>query len=48
VWVWTDSEAGKTYTVPNGYSDYRDLNGGTTMVTSGQGVAITTVPVMME
>ena len=48
LWVWTDSEAGKMYTVPNGYSDYRDLNGGTTTVTGGLSVSITTVPVMLE
>jgi len=48
MWIWTDSEAGKTYTVPNGYSDYRDLNGGTTAVTNGQGISITTAPVMLE
>lgn len=48
VWVWTDSEASKTYTVPSGYSDYRDLNGGTTTVTNGEGITITTLPVMLE
>ena len=48
LWVWTDSEAGKTYTVPNGYSDYRDLNGETTVVTGGQSMSITTAPVMLE
>lgn len=49
VWLWTDSVNGsKTYTVPNGYTDYRDLLGGTTTVTSGQSITITTEPILLE
>ncbi len=48
LWVWTTSESGGTFSVPTGYVDYRDLNGGTTVVSAGQAIAITTEPVMME
>jgi hypothetical protein len=46
--VWTPVEAGTTYTVPGGYTDYRDLNGGVTSVTGGQTIAISVEPIMLE
>lgn len=47
-WVWTPTEAGTTFTVPSGYTDYRDLTGATTAVSSGQTITITTEPIMLE
>jgi hypothetical protein len=48
LWVWTPSEAGTTFTVPAGFTDYRDLSGGTTTVTPGQTINIGTEPFMLE
>jgi len=48
LWVWTPSEAGTNYTVPSGYADYRDLNGGTTAVSAGESIAIGVQPILME
>jgi hypothetical protein len=48
LWVWTTSESGTNYTVPSGYTDYRDLTGGTTKVTAGQTIPITVEPIMLE
>jgi len=46
--VWTTSESGTTYIVPTGYTDYRDLSGGTTTVTAGQTITIGVEPFMLE
>ena len=48
IWVWTPSESGTTYTVPAGYVDYRDLNGGKTSVTAGRSITIGPEPIMLE
>jgi len=48
LWVWTPSESGTSYTVPSGYTDYRDLGGGTTSITGGQTITIGTEPFMLE
>ncbi len=48
LWVWTPSEAGTSYTVPSGYTDYRDLGGGTTSISGGQTITIGTEPFMLE
>jgi len=48
LWVWTPSESGTNFTVPSGYVDYRDLNGGKTTVTGGQTIAISVEPIMLE
>ena len=47
-WVWSTSESGASYTVPSGYTDYRDLNGGLTGLTSGESIAISVMPIMLE
>jgi hypothetical protein len=47
LWIWTQSEAGVSYTA-TGYSDYRDLNGNTTAVTTGQSITIGTEPFLLE
>jgi hypothetical protein len=48
LFVWTTSENNTNYTVPPGYVDYRDLNGGTTSVTGGEQITITVEPIMLE
>lgn len=48
LFVWTPTEAGTSYTVPSGYTDYRDLRGGTTTVTGGQTITIGVEPFMLE
>jgi len=49
VWLWTDAVNGsKAYTVPGGYSGYRDLTGVATPVIGGQGITITTMPILLE
>jgi hypothetical protein len=48
LWVWTPTEAGTTFTVPYGYLDYRDINGGTTTVGAGQSITIGVQPFMLE
>jgi hypothetical protein len=48
LWVWTPTEAGTSFTVPSGYTDYRDLGGNTTSVSSGQTVAISVEPILLE
>lgn len=48
LWVWTPSESGSSYTVPSGYTDYRDLSGNTTNVNAGQQLPIGVKPVMLE
>jgi len=49
-WVWTTSEAGASYTVPSGYTDYWDLSGSSqpTTVTAGQTITIGVEPFMLE
>lgn len=47
LWVWTDSVGGsKSYTVPGGFSGYRDLMGGSGLVSGA--ITITTVPMLLE
>lgn len=48
LFVWTPTEAGTSYTVPSGYTDYRDFSGGTTTITSGQTITIGPEPFMLE
>jgi hypothetical protein len=48
LWVWTTSESGTTYTVPSGYTDYRDISGGSTPVTAGNSISISVQPIMLE
>jgi len=48
LFVWTPNEAGTAYTVPSGYTDYRDFAGNTTSVTGGQQVTIGVIPFMLE
>jgi ABC-type nitrate/sulfonate/bicarbonate transport system substrate-binding protein len=48
LWVWTTDEAGGIYSVPPGYTDYRDLDGDLIAVTAGGSIAISTEPVMLE
>ena len=48
MWVWTPSEAGTTFTVPSGFTDYRDLGGGTTGVTAGQTITLVVEPILLE
>jgi hypothetical protein len=48
LFVWTPTEAGASYKVPSGYTDYRDFGGGTTSITGGQTIAIGTEPFMLE
>lgn len=48
LWVWTTSESGTTYTVPSGYTNYRDISGGSTPVVAGNSIAITVQPIMLE
>jgi hypothetical protein len=57
-WVWQTCVSGGTYTscvntgtpyiVPSGYSDYRDLSGGTTIVTPGETITVTSSPILLE
>lgn len=47
-WVWTTNEAGDTYSVPAGYGDYKDLHGGTTVISAPTSIPITPEPVMLE
>jgi len=46
LFVWTPTATG--YTVPTGFTDYRDLAGGTTNVTAGQQITIGIEPFMLE
>jgi hypothetical protein len=46
--VWTPNEAGASYTVPSGYTDYKDLNGNTTSVSTGQTITVGVEPFMLE
>ena len=48
MWVGTPSEAGTTCTVPSGFTDYRDLGGGTTGVTAGQTITLGVEPILLE
>lgn len=48
LFVWTINENGANFAVPSGYVDYRDLNGGTTGVSTGEPVPITVKPIMLE
>jgi hypothetical protein len=48
IWVWTPTESGTTYTVPSGFTNYRDLNGGKTSVVAGHSIAIGPEPIMLE
>lgn len=48
LWVWTTDEAGANFTVPSGFTDYRDLTGTTTTVSAGQSIAISVEPIMLE
>lgn len=48
LWVWTPSESGGSFTVPSGFTDYRDLNGGKTSVTAGKTITIGPEPIMLE
>ncbi len=48
LFVWTPTESGTSYTVPSGYTDYRDLNGGTVSVSGGQTITIGPEPFMLE
>ena len=48
LWVWTPSESGTSYTVPTGFTDYRDLNGGKISVTSGHSITVGPKPIMLE
>lgn len=46
LWVWTDGEGGKPYTVPGAFSIYQDLLGGSGAASGG--ITITTVPMLLE
>jgi len=46
LWVWTDGEAGKAYTVPGAFSTYQDLMGGSGAASGG--ITITTMPMLLE
>jgi hypothetical protein len=48
LWVWSTSESGSPYTVPSGYSDYRDLSGRFSAITGGQTIAIGVEPILLE
>jgi hypothetical protein len=48
MFVWTTSEAGTTFSVPTGFSDYQDLSGNTTSVSSGASIAVSTEPILLE
>ena len=48
LFVWTTSESGATYAVPNGYNDYRDFAGGQTAVSVGQNITAGVEPIMLE
>jgi hypothetical protein len=48
LWIWTPTAAGTAFIVPSGYTDYRDLGGGTTGVTGGQTITIGPEPIMLE
>ena len=48
LWVWTPSESGTTYTVPSGFTDYRDLAGNKISVTSGHAITVGPKPIMLE
>jgi len=46
LWVWTDGEAGKPYTVPGTFSTYQDLMGGSGAASGG--ITITNLPMLLE
>ena len=48
LWVWTPNEAGTTFTVPSGYTDYKDLQGNTHNVTAGGSITIGVQPFLLE
>ena len=48
LWVWTPSESGTNFVVPAGFTDYRDLTGGTTKVSAGELIVIGVEPLMLE
>jgi hypothetical protein len=49
LFVWTPTEAGTSYTVPSGYTDYKDFSSASpTSVTGGQTITIGTMPFMLE
>lgn len=49
LWVWTNTEAGLTYTVPANFVDYRGITAsGKTCVTPGTQITITVEPIMLE
>jgi hypothetical protein len=52
-WVWTTNSSGGGYAVPSGYSSYSAFNlstltSGTTPVSAGQSINISTMPLMLE
>ncbi len=48
LFVWTPTESGTPYTVPSGYTVYKDCSGGTTAVSGGQTITIGPEPFMLE
>lgn len=49
MWVWTTSESGASFTVPSGFSDYKDLQGDpAALITAGTPLPVTTQPIMLE
>jgi hypothetical protein len=48
LFVWTPTEGSTPYTVPSGYTDYKDLSGNTTTVTASSSITIGPEPIMLE
>jgi hypothetical protein len=48
LWVWTPSESGTNFVVPQGFTDYLNMAGTKTNVTAGQQMTISVQPVMLE
>jgi hypothetical protein len=47
LWVWTPTEAGTSYTVPSGYTSYKDLAGNSGSVTPGNSITIGVEPILL-
>ena len=48
LWVWTTSESGTNFVVPQGFTDYMNLTGAKTTVVAGQQITISVEPVMLQ
>jgi hypothetical protein len=48
LWVWTTDEDGASYTIPDGYSQYKDLHGNIVPIHSGDPLPVTVEPLMLD